>query len=165
MKRWLFLGVFLIPTDALATGLGSSAGLGFGGLAGRFGADFDFVSRGFAPSFDLHTQPLVLQFHVLEFIDQLSDEEIYLGANLYFDVFAAEISGPWIGVVQPGVSIDLVGDPFIIGLAGECRLGAQAEGAMGFGIYVVPSLGFYTGAGDSDLMVGGTLQISSWVPL
>jgi hypothetical protein len=164
LRSALVGGALLLSMPAHAIGVGTTAGLGSEGWsAGNpFDLGFAFGARGFAPSLDLHFDPILLQLHVLELVDAAADGEVFLGANLYVNVYDADIGGPWAGVIQPGASVDILGDPVILGLAGECRLGMQAEGGMGFGIYVVPAIGVVAGDGDGELYTGGTLQISLW---
>ena len=150
-------------SPAWAVGVGSSFGIGGGGWFGNpFDFGFGFGSQGFGPSLDLVFDPVVLQLHVLELVDAVADEEVYLGGNVYVTVHDAPVGGPFLGVVQPGASVDLFGDPTIIAVAGECRLGAQAVEGAGLGIYVVPSLGIVAGDGEADLFGGGALQVSAW---
>lgn len=149
----MFIAMVLGASPAHALGVGSSVGVGTGG-PGLF-----------LPSLDLHFEPMLLQIHVMEFFNQIDDnDQLYLGANLYVDAHQADLQGPWSGVVQPGGGLDLFIDPTLMVLTGECRLGAEsANEAGGFGLYVVPALGIAFGDGvDGDLLAGGALQISAW---
>ncbi|HHO53147.1 MAG TPA: hypothetical protein ENK18_20300 [Deltaproteobacteria bacterium] len=149
----MFIAMMLGSSPAQAVGVGSSVGVGTTG-PGLF-----------LPSLDFHFDPILLQIHVMEFFNQIDDnDQLYLGANLYVDAHQADLKGPWSGVVQPGGGLDLYIDPTIMVLTGECRLGAQtATEAGGLGVYVVPSLGIAFGDNiDGDLLAGGALQISAW---
>jgi hypothetical protein len=148
----LFLGLALhVPAHAF--GLGSSVGVGFGD------------PLGFPPSFDLVLDPAIIQIHALQTIDAAVDDQLYLGANVYFEVEIAPIGGPWYGTIQPGFSLDLLGDPTTVVVAGEARLGLAAQDDAGFGLYVVPALGIAASDGDTELVAGGTLQVSVWFGL
>jgi hypothetical protein len=155
-------GLFLVAPQAHAFGVGTTGGFSTGGVLDPFDLAGAFGSRSFAPTLDLHFDPVLVQIHVLEFVDLVADGEVFLGGNLYVNVHDASVGGPWAGVIQPGASVDLIADPVILALAGECRFGFQAEGDMGFGVYVVPALGVVAGDGDGELYGGGTLQISVW---
>jgi hypothetical protein len=144
----------LLPTEARALGIGSSLAFGFGeGI------------NGFPPSFDLVIDPATVQIHALQTIDAAFDDQLYLGANAYFEVEIAPIAEPWYATVQPGFSLDLIGDPTTVIIAGEARLGIVADNDAGFGVYVVPALGIAASDGESELLAGGTLQVSVWFDL
>jgi hypothetical protein len=155
----------LLTTSAHAVGIGSTAGLGTGGL---FVFDGDFFglgsSLGFAPTLDIHANPVLIQIHVLEFTEALIDaEDIYLGANVLFAAHEAPLAGPWLGVVEPGFGIDLyAANDTAVAITGQCRLGAQVQEAAGLGVYVVPEVGIGITDGDADWIAGGTLQVSAW---
>ncbi len=140
-------------------GVGTSVGVSPGGMSfGALGAP-----GGFLPSLDYRADPLVLQFHVLEFIGPLLEtQDILLGANIYYEVGGGSVGGTWMGVVQPGGSIDILGDPFVIAAAAEVRVGAETASTMGLGFYVVPAFGVWAGQNDSGVLTGGALQVSAW---
>lgn len=159
--RWLVVGGIAAigwassAEDARAFGLGSSVGIELGSAGG-----------GFPPSLDLVVDPAIVQLHVLRTLDAAFDGDLFIGANVYFDVANPVIAGPVSGAVQPGFSVDLGADPTTISVAGECRLGAQAADRAGFGVYVVPAIGMLAVDGqDAELYAGGTLQISVWFGL
>lgn len=153
---WLAMGV------AQAAGFGSS--IAFSPME-RPGA--------FLPSFDIHADPVVFQFHALEFLDSLTDDRVYFGANLYFDAGRRTLKPARIdGVVQPGISVDIAAEPATLVLLGEVRLGGElTTDSGGVGIYVVPALGVGIGEpdiipgieDDSPFVVGGALQLSAWL--
>lgn len=150
-----------MASAAHAVGIGSTGALGLGGWGG--GDLFDFGSGGFAPSLDIRAEPVIVQIHVLEFTEALvDDEELYLGANVLFAAGASPLHGPWLGVVQPGFGFDIVGDPLLLSLTGQCRLGVEAQEAAGVGLYVVPELGIALADNQSDWIAGGSLQLSVW---
>ncbi len=156
--------LLLSAPTAHAVGIGSTAAIGVGDRF--FGGDFFDLGAGlgFAPTLDIHANPVLVQIHVLEFTEALiDDEDIYLGANVLFGVHEAPVGGQWLGVVEPGFGVDLyaAGDTWI-GLTGQCRLGAQVQEAAGLGVYVVPELGLGISDGDADWIAGGTLQVSAW---
>jgi hypothetical protein len=151
-----------------AVGLGSTGAIGVGGdwVDGPFDPAFGgpFGVGGFAPTLDLHANPVLVQIHVLEFTEALIDaEDLYLGANVLFDAHQAPLGGPWLGVVQPGFGIDLlVEDPLALGLTGQCRIGGQVQDGASLGAYVVPTAGLLLNGGDAEWMAGGSLQLSVW---
>ena len=153
-------------SPAWAVGVGSSFGTGGFGIGAFTGGDFNLGDglgyQGFGPSLDLHFSPIVLQLHVLELFQNASDGDLYIGANGYYQAYEAPIAGSVVGVVQPGLSVDFFGDPVIMALGAECRLGAQAAEAAGAGIYIVPAVGLVIGDGDVDIYAGGALQFSVW---
>ncbi|MEO0588384.1 MAG: hypothetical protein AAF078_12185 [Planctomycetota bacterium] len=145
--------------------------------AAGFGSSVGFTPRdgpgSFFPSFDVHADPIILQIHALEFLDSLTDDQVYFGANLYFDAGRRSIGrNGFEGVVQPGISLDIAADPGTLVFLGECRVGFEhTSDGGGFGIYAVPALGVGVGEpdvipgidDDSPLVVGGALQISAWL--
>ena len=148
----LVLLALLSSSPAQAAGFGSSVGISTNGVGS------------FMPSFDVRTKPLVLQFHVLEFLDALEDGDVFIGVNGYGTVHDADLGGPWVGEVQPGVGLDVftAGDDLALNITAEARLGAAlCNDNGGLGIYVVPMLGVTT-LGEDPLLIGGGLQISSW---
>lgn len=165
MKRSMgVLALCFVASDAWAVGVGSTAAIGTGGfdLGLGLGGGGDVSTGGFAPSLDLHFSPVHLQIHLLEFTEALSQEDIFVGVNMYFDAVSSQVAGPWIGVVQPGFGLDLYGDPVTIALTGQCRLGPEASGSASFGVYVVPAVGILVADGDLEWIAGGSLQLSAW---
>lgn len=136
----------------------SSAGLG-GGTVWGLGANY--------PSLDIYAGEFVIQLHVLELVQGLTDSTIYLGANAQKTVLAAP-AGLLDGVVQPGISLDVVSDTgsnsTVLQAGGLVRLGVESKKSMGFGIYVVPELGLSLVDGEVDLLTGGTLQFGVRLP-
>lgn len=166
MKRILFVVAVLgLAQEASAIELGTTAGFGTGGF-GFFGTRLGpgWGSRSFAPTFDLRTDALHFQFHVLDLLSTLNaGNGLFLGANGYYRLHEADVGGPWTGVIQPGGSVDLwIDDDAFIALAAEGRFGIEAVGSAGFGIYVVPALGIAIDRGTLDLVTGGTVQISAF---
>lgn len=156
--------LLLSSAPAHAVGVGTTAGLGTGGWFGDPGL-FDLgAGLGFAPTLDIHANPVLVQIHVLEFTEALIDaEDVYLGANVLFGVHEAPLGGQWLAVVEPGFGMDIyaAGDTYIQ-LTGQCRLGGQVQEAAGLGVYVVPEVGLGLTDGDVDWIAGGTLQVSAW---
>lgn len=153
------LGMLGASGTAHAAGVGSSLGIAVvDGDEPRAGA--------FLPSLDLHFEPVLIQFHVGEFLRELSQGDVQVGANVYFTAGEAGLPGQATAVVQPGVGLDLLANPTIVRLTGECRVGGQlASDRGGVGIYVVPTLGLALGDGapDNAFIVGGALQVSAWL--
>lgn len=145
-------------------GVGSTLGIGSGVFV------FDFTgtaapvgtSVGFRPTLDLYFDDVLLQVHALDTLDMLFDEQIFLGANLYFDLGDAPTRNGWKPVLAPGAGVDLMGDPFFLILTGEARLGLEMQGPAGVSFAVVPALGIAVGDIDTDLVTGGTLQFSGF---
>ena len=163
-RAFAVLALSFVASDAWALGVGSTAGVGVGGFFGfdSFGGYSGSVG-GFAPTLDLHTDPVHLQFHVLELTSALiNDQALFIGANVYFDAAAMPVGGPWTGVVQPGFGLDLYGSPVTVAITAECRLGPQMWESAGFGVYVVPAIGMALDDGDAFWLAGGTLQLSAW---
>jgi hypothetical protein len=148
------LFLLLTTSRAHALGLGSSLALAPGGGAGAF-----------TPTFDLVFDSLVLQIRATETLNAAFNNELFLGANLYANAAEKPIAGGFSGVVQPGGGLQLYGDPTVIVVSGQCRLGAQAVDQAGFGLYVVPEIGLVESSGDVNLYAGGALQVSVWFPL
>lgn len=156
----------LLPVALLALALPTPAlaGMGTTFYLGAEDANNGFLWGGYYPSLDIVTPKVDVQIHVFEFLRRLTQDDFYLGANAYLPIVNMDISGKVTGTVHPGLSVDLSGEPFELGVAGLVRIGAESEGRMGAGIYVVPALGFAVVDDDIDLLLGGTLQFSAWIP-
>ena len=78
IRAFAVLPMLLASAPAWAIGVGSTAGIGVDSwFTGGFG-DLGFFDGGFAPTLDLHANPVHVQIHVLEFTEALiDDEEIY----------------------------------------------------------------------------------------
>lgn len=154
--------LWLAPLALLSLSPSAFAGIGttfyFGGENSSWGG----FPGGAYPSLDFTFDRFILQIHALEFLDELTDDSLYLGANGYMALVNLDIDGKLQGVVQPGASLDIVDDPFGIGIAALARVGAEKSGRMGIGLYVVPAFGFTIIDEDVDLLLGGTLQVSAW---
>lgn len=151
----------LVMGSAQAAGFGSSVGITPRGGPGVFW-----------PSFDIHADPVILQIHALEFLESLTNDQVYIGANLYFDAGRRTLSDGMTAVAQPGLSLDVAAEPGTLVLTGEVRVGFEhSSNGGGFGVYAVPALGVGVGNpsliqginDDSPLVVGGALQISAWL--
>ncbi len=118
---------------------------------------------GSLPSLDLRTENLLFQIHALEFVSGLANELLLLGGDLYFGKFSRPMGQTWKGIVQPGVGVSVLGDPFVLYVLAEARLGGEmtTSGAR-LGVSVVPELGLLTGDPDPELVVGGGVQFSAW---
>lgn len=118
----------------------------------------------FSPSLDLRFEPVIIQIHIMEFLRELADEDVQIGANVLFRAHDAELGKRTKAVVEPGFGLDILanGDT-MVAVTGDCRLGATINGAKaGFGVYVVPSIGLMFGDGDVDFGAGGGIQLSTW---
>lgn len=118
---------------------------------------------GYLPALDLRTDALLVRIHALEFVDALADENLLLGGDLFFGKFGRPMGQLWRGVVQPGVGVTVLGDPFTLYLMAQARAGGEmaTQGAR-VGVAVVPALGILTGEPDPALIVGGGVQFSAW---
>ncbi len=146
----------------------------------RSGSTFSYVggwgAPGFTfpfhdlPSLDVRMRAVDVQFHVLEFIGGIASESdmLLLGANAYFQGMERPAPGSFVGVFDPGVSLDLAAEtdfsPTNVGVMGLARLGVEAEERFGCGLYVVPAVGIGLIEEEFELLVGGSLQVSIWVP-
>lgn len=147
------MAFFLFAAQASAASLGSTMALG--------------VPAGFTggvPSLDFATPTFLIQFHVLETIEALTDETLLLGGDLYLGSLTNRpIGGSWTTVVMPGVGVDVLDDPFTVVATGNLRLGVQTHsGSARVAAAVVPELGILTGDPDTELVVGGGVQFSLW---
>lgn len=118
------------------------------------------------PSLDYRNQDFQFQIHVLGTVQGVLNDTIALGVNGY-KVGSQKDAGQYKGVIQPGVSVDLISetdfDDMYLGAAGLLKLGVQSSSEMGGGLYVVPELGLALNSGDFELIAGGTLQYSVWI--
>ncbi|MCB9777107.1 MAG: hypothetical protein H6742_00920 [Alphaproteobacteria bacterium] len=152
----------------LAAPMTASAGVGF-----TAHVENNYSTRGYyysamnLPSLDITNQGLVIQLYALDLIEGLTFEQVHLGGAVYKTVKSGEITGDWKGVLQPGGKLDFVTnfdfDPINIGLTGQARMGMQKAGDFGFGVYVVPGLGFGYVADEPELMVSGGVQLAAWM--
>lgn len=165
MRRLLLIGLGLgASVDAHALGIGTTYALG-NGLGWDLGPFLDIqqvTASGFLPSLDLHPGKVTVQIHVLETLQILSNEELFLGANCYFGVVEVPNAGNVVGVVEPGFGVDLWADPFSVAATFETRVGAKSPGGMSWGVYAVPALGVVISENDTDIVIAGTLQFSAW---
>ncbi|TNE91969.1 MAG: hypothetical protein EP330_03165 [Deltaproteobacteria bacterium] len=165
MRIALLSLALLAPTVASAgVGVGTTIGMGPQQIDINFNGTAvpSLTAGGFRPSLDLHFDTFRLQIHALETLDQLFDEEIFLGVNGYIEVVQSPVSGGLDAVFAPGAGIDLLGDPFTLALTGEAQVGIRTRGASGIGVFIVPAVGVGVGDGNSDLIATGTLQVSCW---
>jgi hypothetical protein len=127
------------------------------------GTSIAFSQDGFwtyAPTLDLIFEPVTLQLHVAETLDQAFDDDLYLGADLVVTV--AEVkANDWLrGVFEPGAAVWVNGDPSRFSLAAVARAGAVAGKGARVGLYVVPYLGMTIDDGDVSLFASGGAQVA-----
>jgi hypothetical protein len=165
--RTLPLVLALLAPAAAHAGVGLGTTMGLGPAQVNISFDGNTVptlsAGGFLPTLDLYFDKLKVQIHALETVDQLFNEEILLGANAYITAAQRPVSGSLDAVFAPGGGVDILGDPFTLALTGEAQVGVQTRGEAGIGVFVVPALGIGITDGDSDLIAGGTLQVSVWM--
>ena len=157
----------------LAAPMTASAGVGFTAHLNQ-----TYTTRGYyysamnLPTVDITNQGLVIQIHALDLIEGLTYENLDLGVNVYKTFNNGPVNDNWKGVFQPGGSLDVSTnfdfDPLSMALLFEPRLGFQKAQDFGFGLYVVPGLGFGMGpdgSGDTgiELAVSGGLQVAAWM--
>ncbi|MCO4744467.1 MAG: hypothetical protein KC912_06760 [Proteobacteria bacterium] len=165
MRTALLSLALLFPTVASAgVGFGTTMGMGSSRITIDFNGNITpaMTAGGFLPTLDLHFDKFVLQVHLLETLDLLFNEDIFLGANGYIEILDSPVGGSWSAVVAPGAGIDILGDPFVISATGEARFGVRSNGPAGVGVFVVPAVGVAVGDVDSDLVAAGTVQFSMW---
>ncbi len=168
----------LVPALALlALPMTAEAGWGFTAHQGvEYGTRGYYVSPfEHLPTIDYRSDGLIVQMDALELLAGISREELHLGVNIYKTMDAGKIQGDaWKGNYSVGASVDIDGapgyefDPLYAQVLGQARLGMQSQNQYGFGVFVVPGVGFskaYDMAGDDafELAVGGQLQISAWM--
>lgn len=154
----------------LAAPMTASAGVGF-----TAHLESEYSTRGFyfspmnLPTLDIVNEGLVIQLNALDLVEALTYEQLDLGVNVYKTVKAGPVNDDWKGVLQAGGSLDFVGnpdfsfDPLNLALLGQARMGFQKAQDFGFGVYVVPGLGFGYVADEVELMVSGGVQLSAWM--
>ncbi len=168
----------LIPALALlAFPMSAEAAWGFTAHQGG-----SYTTRGYymqpsanLPTLDLRMSGQVIQFDVLELISGITTDQLHLGVNYYKTLDNGDLSeGGWKGVWQLGGALDIDSapdysfDPLNLQLLAQARMGMQAHDKFGFGIYIVPGVGFaktYDFVGDDafELAVGGEVQLSAWI--
>lgn len=165
------LALLIAPRAALA-GIGTTWAFNNGSevatgpvMWGGTGVAFPFHSL---PSLDLRLKKVDLQIHALEFIGGIAGDTLLVGGNILFRGLERPAPGPFTGVVDPGVSIDIAADtdfaPTNLGVMGLARMGVEAQERFGVGVYVVPAVGVGLLEEDFELLVAGSLQFSVWVP-
>lgn len=152
-----------------------------------------FTSVHQLPLLDIKTGGWTIQIDALETVASITRKEftddgdevmgLHFGTGVYKNAIVKDIKGDKdggniVGVVAPGGQLTLdtnTGfDHMNAALMGGLRMGAQAAKGMGFGMYVVPQIGFANTrklGGDSPdasedsigLAVGGQFQVSVWV--
>lgn len=160
MRTLLAAALAVLPSVAQA-GVGVTWFTGFDG-----GAKGYFASGSALPTVDYHTEGMVIQVHALDLVRGVIGEQVYLGGDFYMTTRRLKVNEDIGGVIQPGGSLDIATnfdfDPLNLGVMGKVRLGAQTQKGMGFGIYVVPGIGFGLAGEETDVLFSGQLQISTW---
>ena len=140
------------------------------------------------PTVDFKTGKILIQVDALETLASLTRaQETHFGFNGYYGLGKGEIKNHIDGVMQIGASVDFGSynpvedtseDDFSnLFVLGQIRMGAQTYGKSskyGFGIYVVPGLGFASVPAleqdaeaegiekQTEIAIGSGLQISVW---
>ena len=171
MKRFLVAGLLTaLPLTANA-GFGVTAALGT--IENSTNTDY-FTGQHLYPTLDYKSGPILVQVAALDLLNTLAsdDEDILLfGLNGYYQIGKGKINDNLMGVRQVGASLDyeqLGEDITFTTLLASLRMGAQASGKMGVGLYVVPQLGINMASEDAredsmELAVGGQVQLSVWM--
>lgn len=173
----------LIPSQAEAAwGFTAHQGVTMSGTQ-QIAAPTEFV-----PSVDFKAGKILIQVDALETIASLTRaEETHFGFNGYFGVGKGEIKDHIDGVLQIGASVDygsynptedIENDEYSnLHVLGQIRMGAQTYGKSskyGFGIYVVPGIGFASVPAleqdleaegiekQTEIAIGSGIQISVW---
>lgn len=152
----------------LAAPLTASAGVGFTAhQEAKYSARGFYFSPMNLPTLDITNDGLVIQINALDLLEGLNSEQVHLGGAVYKTVKAGAVTGDWKGVLQPGGNLDLVTnfdfDPLNIALTGQARMGIQKAEDFGFGVYVVPGVGFGYVADEIEMMVSGGIQVAAWM--
>jgi hypothetical protein len=159
------LAVLLAPAAASA-GLGTTFYAGTESAGEAWGLDYlpAWSGPGRYPSLDWRNKKIILQFHVLEFLDHLADEDVFIGLNGMYQVWDGNLGRGAAAVIQPGLSVDVFGDPFVFSIGALGRFGGEIGdgGGTGGGLYVVPVLGLAIVDDEAELLTGGSLQVSIW---
>jgi hypothetical protein len=149
----MLAAVLSLASTAHATALGTTIGIGSGGGT---------TAGGFLPSFDIYADPVTVNVHALELLQSVSDDDLFLGANVYFNAVDRE-RGELKLVLQPGFGLDFFTDPTVDVITAEARIGARTKGGpAGMGVWIVPAVGFATSDNDTDFITAGTLQIGAF---
>jgi len=158
------LAVLALPTPAWAVGFGTSYGIGLeSSTRGYYASPFNWY-----PSFDLHFDKVDLQLHPFGLLAGITKEEIWLGGDVYFGGRSWGTGTAVTGVFIPGASLDLVADPdfkpYNVAALGQARIGLEAGQAFCFGLYVVPGFGLAIADDEFEMMLGGRVELSFWLP-
>ncbi len=161
MKRFLLALALAVLPSAAQAGVGVTWFTGADGGAKGF-----FTSGSSLPTLDFHMEKYVIQVHALDLVRGVIGEQLYLGGDFYMTTRRLKVNEDIGGVIQPGGSLDIATnfdfDPLNLGVMGKVRMGAQTQKGMGFGIYVVPGIGFGLAGDETDVLFSGQLQISTW---
>jgi hypothetical protein len=148
MRTLLPLAFLLFSAPAHAFGLGTSITF----------SDYGYWT--YAPTLDLIFEPVTVQIHLVETLDEAFEDDLYLGANVQVRVVEKELTkGLW-GVAEPGGAMWINGDPTRVSLAANMRVGAEAGQDVRAGLFVVPYLGLQIEDGDADVFAAGGLQFA-----
>ena len=142
------LALLLFSAPAHAFGLGTSIAF----------SDYGYWT--YAPTLDLIFEPVTVQIHLVETLDDAFHNDLYLGANVQVRVVEKEITKGLYGVAEPGGALWINGDPTRVSLAANLRLGAEAGEAVRAGLFVVPYLGLAIEDGETDVFAAGGLQFA-----
>jgi hypothetical protein len=200
MKKFLAALALMAPGTAFA-GFGATAYMAPGLTSDvySYGAGSSYLA---APSLDYRQGQYLVQVRVLDLIGGLVDDpvtardgeaegNINFGAAFSAVAFKRNCAPEMDGVIMPGATIhyfsvggdyaedkdsDIGGKDLPKGgfaLIGESRFGFEMKKGFGFGVYVVPMLGFsnipsVNGDDDGDdggfeLAYGGGLEVSAWI--
>lgn len=162
MKRFLFATLLLAFPLTARAGVGLTAYQGTEISTGNL-----YVSPFWLPTLDIVSKGRVIQLNALDLLSGLSTKNVWLGGRLYITQNKDKVSKHIKGVLQLGGRLEVVTDTSFkdvnFAAAGTVRMGAQSFDGAGFGIYVVPELGFADASNELEMFVGGGVQISAWM--
>ncbi len=154
----------------LALAAAAPAQAGFG-MTAHMGATNDTATTPglgiLAPSLDYRAAGVLVQVHLVELIGELPNGLVDGRVGISGIVMKRKVGPEVEGVFMPGgtvqVTADTRNDTLGWQVMAQTRMGAEMKQGMGFGIYVVPSVGVSNLlTGKVGLAYGGTLQVSTW---
>ena len=132
-------------------------------------ATFSATSDGptWTPSLDYRAGGWLVQVHLLDLIGGLPNKVVNTGVDVTNVVVKRKVAQDVEGVLMPGIGARLFADSGFetvgFNIVAKARIGAEIKQGMGFGVYVVPTIGASNlVTGDVGLAYGGGVEISAW---